>query len=442
MASLSEVATFTRKSLNSSVGRNVVSLYVLRFGNYVLPLITVPYLVRVLGPEKFGLVAFGQGLMAYFSLVVNYGFDWSATRKIAVNRDNPSVLNQIAADVWGAQTLLCILTGIVLIIILSSVPRLREISLLLSILYGSIVASMLFPTWIFQGLERMTVISATNLCVRALGCVSIFAFVHEPRDFLRYAVILSSQTLVAGIVGVAAAVKLLGLRLVLPSVQGIRDSIAEGSSLFLSTAAISLYTSGNAFVLGLMTDPITVGYYSAADKIVSSVLTLLGPISQAVFPHVNKLAHQSRELALRAGRKILLALGTLGLTMTVALVIAAPLIVKIVLGPNYVHSTGVLRILSFNILNISIATVWSTIMMISFRRDRAVMTFVFLAGVLNIGLAFVLVPLYAERGMAMAVVCAETLVNVGSFVYTWVHDINPMRIRPEASLPSRHTEGF
>jgi len=111
------------KGLATSVGRNALSLYALQFGNYAVPLATVPYLVRVLGPEKFGIVAFGQGLMAYFSLVVNYGFDWSATRKIAVHRDDRDGVNRIVSSIWAAKTLLCSGTALVLIILVSSCQR-------------------------------------------------------------------------------------------------------------------------------------------------------------------------------------------------------------------------------------------------------------------------------------------------------------------------------
>jgi PST family polysaccharide transporter len=434
VASLANVATFARKRLSSSVGRNVISLYVLQFGNYVLPLATVPYLVRVLGPEKFGLVAFGQGLMAYFSLAVNYGFDWSCTRKVALHRDDPELVNQIAANVWGAKALLCAATLVLLLILLTLLPGLRAEAPLLLVLYVSVLGSMLFPAWLFQGLERMSAISVTNLCARTLGAVAIFLFIRRPADFLIYAIIFSAQGLVAGLIGAGVAFKMFQLHLFLPSWRGVLQEISESTPLFCTTAAIGLYTSGNAFILGLLTSPVVVGYYSGAEKIVTSVLGLIGPLFQALFPHITKLAGQSREFALRAARKALFLLGTFGLGMTTIVICAAPLIVRILLGPRYTDSIGVLRILAVNIFNVSVATVWSTLVMISFKRDRAVMILVLLSGCLNLALAFILVPLYAEKGMATAVVCAETLVNVGSFAYTWAHNLNPSRIQHETSV--------
>ncbi|MDH7475801.1 MAG: oligosaccharide flippase family protein, partial [Anaerolineae bacterium] len=105
-----ELKTLFYKSINSALGRNVLSLYALQFANYVLPLIAVPYLVRVLGPEKFGAVAFGQSLMMYFVLMVNYGFDWSATRTISVQRDNLYQVSRTASAVLGTKVLLTIIS--------------------------------------------------------------------------------------------------------------------------------------------------------------------------------------------------------------------------------------------------------------------------------------------------------------------------------------------
>lgn len=84
----------------TTIRNNIISLYILQFSNYILPLIIIPYLVRILGPEKFGIVSFGQSLMMYFVLVVNYGFNWSATRAIAMQRNNSYHVNKIVSAVF------------------------------------------------------------------------------------------------------------------------------------------------------------------------------------------------------------------------------------------------------------------------------------------------------------------------------------------------------
>lgn len=428
MASLVNVAAFARKRLNSSIGRNVVSLYVLQFGNYVLPLATVPYLVRVLGPEKFGLVAFGQGLMAYFALVVNYGFDWSATRKVAVQRRDPETINQTAANVWGAKALLCAATAAILVILLRVVPKLHGVVILLLVLYSSVVASVLFPTWLFQGLERMSVISLTNLGVRTLGALAIFLFVRQPRDFLVYAVVLGSQTLCAGLIGAIAAFKIFQLHLSVPSWRGVLREISDSTPFFFTTAAISLYTSGNAFVLGLLTNAVAVGYYSAAEKIVTACAGLLGPLSQAVYPRFSRLARESRAQTLLWARRMLALTGGGSLILSVLLFVGAPLIVKIVLGPKYTPSAAVIAIMSPLPVLIAISNVLGVQLLFPFGHEKRVLAIVLVAGLINITLAVLLAPRWQAPGMATAVVISETVVTLGYFAWTWISNINPLGI--------------
>lgn len=427
-SSLVEVKAFAWKGLTGVVGRNVVSLYALQFGNCVLPLVTIPYLVRVLGPEKFGLVAFGQGLMAYLSLIVNYGFDWSATRKIAVQRDDPDAVNQTAASVWGAKVLLCAITSLVLLALILSVDRLGKVSLLLVILYGTVVGNMLFPTWLFQGLEHMTIISVTNLSVRIVGALGIFVLIHQPEDFLFYAIVLSAQSLVAGLIAAAVAFKVFRLRLTVPSWKDLKRSLAEASTLFLTTAAISLYTSGNAFILGFLTNSLAVGYYSAAEKIISAIVGLLGPFYQAVYPRFSRLACESRDQALLWGRRMLAFTGSGTLLLSVLLLTGAPLIVRIVLGPKYAPSALVVAIMSPLPLLIAVSNVLGVQIMFPFGHEKKVLAIVVAAGLVNLTLAVLLAPRWQAPGMAVAVLTSEAFVTFGYFGCAWIAKINPLRI--------------
>jgi len=424
-----------RRGLSSSVGKNALSLYSIQFANYILPLITVPYLVRVLGAERFGTLAFGQGLMAYFNAIVGFGFDWSATRKISVERDNPGVVSSVAANVWGARILLCILSMLILLLLIRLVPRVHDVSTLMIILFGGVLGTVLFPTWLFQGLERMGAISAIYLPVRVLVVIAMFILVRRPADFLLYAGLNSSATIIAGIAGIAVAFSKIGLVPTWPTWSGIRESIREGWVLFLSNSAIVLYTSGNAFLLGLMASDTVVGYYTAAEKIIRAIVNMLGPLSQALFPRFSKLAEESRDKALQWSRRLLFLMGGMGLLLSIATYFGASFIVRIVLGPSYQPSASVVRILALLSLLVAVSTVLGIQLMIPFGREKAVF-FVFLgAGCLNIALAVLLAPVWKANGMALSVLLTEFFVAATDFVYLWRAKLNPLQ-KAEGSLQS------
>ncbi len=416
-----------RRGLRSSVGKNALSLYSIQFANYLLPLITVPYLVRVLETERFGTLAFGQGLMAYFSALVSYGFDWSATRKISVERAEPDVVSRVTANVWGAKLLLCILSFLSLLLLIQLVPRVREVSTLMIVLFGGVLGSVLFPTWLFQGLERMGPISAINLSVRALVVVGMFILVRKPQDFIIYAGLSSAAAIIAGLAGMGVAFHMFDLRLTWPTWAGIWESFREGWVLFLSNSAIVFYTSGNAFILGLMVNDTMVGYYTAGDKIIRVGAGLLGPLSQALFPKFSRLAGESRAKALRWGRKLLFAMGGTGLLLSVVTFVGANLIVRVVLGSSYQPSVSVVRILALLPFLVAVSSVLGVQLMIPFGREKAIL-FAFLgAGCINVALASLLAPIWKADGMALSVLLAECFVTVTQFVYLWNVKLHPLQ---------------
>jgi PST family polysaccharide transporter len=419
--------TLTLKvALRSSVAKNAASLYIIQFANYILPLITVPYLVRVLGPSGYGTVAFGQSLIAYFVLFVDYGFALSATRKISVERNDPIAVSRTVFNVWGAKILLCALSFAMLLLLVSIVPKLREISILLFILYGTAVGNVLFPVWLFQGMEKMVFISVINLIVQFFVVIGIFTLVHRPEDYLLYAGLVSLGSIGAGLVGAVVAFFKFKLHPVIPSWRGIWQALVEGWMLFLSMASVSLYTVGNAFILGLLTNPTVVGYYSAVEKIVKAVLGLLGPIAQAAYPRFSKMASESKELALLWGRRTLVLMSCLGGALSIALFLGAPFIVHIVLGPDYEPSVMVMRVLAALPLLIGASNVLGIQLMIPFGRDKAFTSILFSAGLINIALAILLAPIWQESGMAAAVLLSEAFVVVAMLTYLWLSRLNPL----------------
>lgn len=416
-----------RGGFESSIGKNVLSLYSLQFANYILPFVTVPYLLRVLGPEKFGAVSFVQGLMGYFTIIVNYGFDFSATRKIAIERSDTEAVSRTTVSVWAAKALLGATSLLLLVALIQFVPRLTEVSSLSLILYGIVIGNMFFPTWLFQGMERMIPISAINLGVRILTTVCIFGFVHEPSDFMIYAELLSLQWLLAGLIGIWLAFTMLRIRLLLPSWQEVLSALVDGWTLFLSTGAISLYTVGNAFVLGMLTNNTIVGYYSAGEKLVRVVVGFIYPISQAVYPRISKLASNSRAQAIRWARRMVLLLGGIGLAMSTTLFLGASVITQVILGSDYVPTIAVIRILALLPLVIALSTVFGIQIMLPFGKDRAFTSILLFAGFLNLMLAIVFSLVWEASGMALAVLLSEVSVTVSMYVYLRHCHLEPFR---------------
>ncbi|MGC8947271.1 MAG: flippase [Anaerolineae bacterium] len=415
--------------LRSTMARNAASLYLIQFANYIVPLIMVPYLVRVLGPAGYGAVAFAQGFINYLMLFVEYGFDWSATRKISVYRESLKIVNETALHVWAAKGLLTLLGFVVLVALVALVPKLNEVKWLLMALYGLVLGNALFPTWLFQGMERMVAISIINLAMKVAALVGVFLLIRRPEDTLIYAGLMGGEAIVAGLTGMVVAARMFRLKIARISWKGIRETLREGWVLFLSKASVSLYTVGNAFILGILASHTAVGYYSAAEKIVKSILGLLGPVAQAAYPRLSKLAAESREQTLMWGRRMLMGMGGMGLLLTLGVLWGAPLISSILLGPKFEPSIAIMRILAPIIFLIAMSNVLGIQIMLPLGKDRAFTLILFTAGILNISLALLFAPTWQALGMGIAVLISELFVTATMYFYLQLQGVTLFAIR-------------
>ena len=163
---------------------NFVSLSALQGVNLILPLITFPYLVRVLGIDKYGLIIFAQAFISYFSLVADYGFNLSGTREISIYRKNNLKLTRTYNAILQARLSLVLLGFIVMTVVVFSIPKFASDWKLYFLTYGMVVGNALFPTWFFQGMEKMKYITVLSVISKSIFTLSILLIVNSPSDYL------------------------------------------------------------------------------------------------------------------------------------------------------------------------------------------------------------------------------------------------------------------
>jgi PST family polysaccharide transporter len=287
-----KLKSLTRK-INTPDGRrlteNFISLSLLQGANYLLPLLTFPYLVRVLGAEKFGLLAFATAMIAYFMIITDYGFNLSATREVSIHRDDRDKLIEIFSAVMTIKFALMILSLLMMTILVLSFDKFRAEWNIYYLTFGMVVGQVLFPVWFFQGMERMKYITILNIIAKVIFTVAIFMFVRSDADYWMVPVFNSLGFIIAGVISLYLIMKDFKIRLGNLSIYSIKWHLQDSSQYFLSRVSVSAFTSSNIMILGLFATNTIIGYYSIAEKLYIAIQSLYIPINQALYPYIVKV---------------------------------------------------------------------------------------------------------------------------------------------------------
>ncbi|MCX5714030.1 MAG: oligosaccharide flippase family protein, partial [Candidatus Omnitrophica bacterium] len=336
------------------VMKNVASLSVLQAITYFLPIIILPYLFRVIGPEKFGLIAFAQAFVQYFMLLTDYGFSISATKEISLCRNEHAKVCNAFSSVMTVKIVLALLSLVALGIIVYFIPKFRNDWIVYVLSFGAVVGNTIFPVWFFQGTEKMKYIADLNIIGGIIYALFIFLFVRGPQDFLMVPLINSSVFLITGLLGQYIVLRRFGVTFRFPGYENIRKQLKAGWDIFISIAAINAYTTTRVFTVGLLTNNSITGFYSIAERIANFFQTFpLASFSQALFPRLSKIFHKNKAKAFKIMQHIQ------RITINIALICLPPifffahLIVRVVCGGDYPETVLSLRLLLVSILFIS-----------------------------------------------------------------------------------------
>lgn len=387
--------------------RNALMLYVIQFSSYVMPLITLPYLSRTLTPEKFGLVAYAQSIMWYFVTLTEYGFNLSATRQVAVNRDNPEEISRIFSSVMVAKALLTALGFMILLVTVLAVPRLRADLNLFLLAFLSVVGSFLFPQWLFQGLQKMEQAAIRDFIAKLLGIGLLFLLVHNDSDYAVAAGVQGGSVAVAGLIGLLCVPLVVNVRWQRPTWNDVKERLVGGWPLFLSLAASSFAGVTNIVIVGLIASPAEVGYFSGAHRLVSVLRGMVNPVVNAVYPMLSAKAGKDEREVVRFIQRYSVMLSAPFLAVGLLLMVAGPFVIRLVLGSKYDASIGVMQIMALSPFLLAAQHIFSTYYMLACGYDKAWMRIM----LTNVAMNFViLIPLlFTFRGsIALAVTQVAT----------------------------------
>lgn len=400
-----------------------LSLAAIQGSNYVLPLLTFPYLIRVVGVHGFGLLSFSQAVTQYFMLVVDFGFALTAARAVAAHREDKRAMSEVFWSTMWAKTLLLVGCAAVLFVLSLVVPAVAEVASLVYPLFLTVLAAVLLPTFLFQGVERMPVVTMATISTKLLYVPLVYLFVHGPEDVVVAAWLQGLTTLLASFIAIGFIYR---ERLVVwhrTSWNEVRSTIAGSWTIFLSQAGVNLYTTSTLVLLRLFTDPTTVGVFAGADRIRQAASGVNTVLTNTFYPRLAAVTARSRAEALLFIGKIRKLQLAVGFVMSAIVFIFAPLIVRILLGPELDAAVPVLRIFAILSPLIALSHTYGIYGLINSGLNAAFMKVTLACGAVSLSIVPPLAIHFGAPGVAVATVITEALVFLGLYFYARRHGV-------------------
>jgi O-antigen/teichoic acid export membrane protein len=399
--------------------RNFASLLTWQGMNYVLPLITLPYLARVLGAEHLGMLGFAGSVAAYAVLVGDWGFVLSATHAVAANKHDPPALNRIIWDTFAAKALLGAISLIVLLLTTQALPQLRAYQGLILLAWLQVPGNLITADWLLQGLERMGAFALASTLGRLAVLPFLFTLVRSPADLPLAVLLQSASNIVAGAISLFLALRTGTIGKPTLSLARTINALRGGAYVFASQASISLYANLNVVVVFALAGPLQGGLFVGAEKIRRAAQGLVGPLSMVMYPRISAMMGTKRKQAFVWVRKLLVVQALLTLALAAGTWVLAPLAVRLVLGPSFAPAAQVLRAASPVLFLDGVNTVLVVQLLLPLGMRREFLLATAIPGFLSLSYMPVLAATRGAVGVALALCATELLVTVfaAAFLY-------------------------
>ena len=259
-------------------------LYLLQIFNTVIPLITLPYITRILGPSQYGLFSIALNLQGYYQVIVEYGFGMSATRKVALQENSKEFLSGLYSRVLCSRFVLMVPCMILTLGYTGLNADQPDQCVCLAILTVSMIGYCFQLNWLFQGMQCMSFVSIANIIGRTLSVVLVFALVKSSDDLFMYCILYSVTPIVVGLISNFIARKQFDVRLRRVAVAEIIEELKSGWFVFTTQLSSKVFGAIGLTLLGIFADSYETGIYAAIQKIPSIILLAWSPISQVLYP--------------------------------------------------------------------------------------------------------------------------------------------------------------
>ena len=375
--------------------QNFAYLSLLQVAGYIFPLITMPYLAKVIGVDGFGKIAFAAAVMIWLQTIADWGFNFTATRDVAQNREDRRKVSEIFSSVLWARIVLMLISAAILFLLVVFIPLFKKNADVLFVSFLMIPGHILFPDWLFQAMERMKYITILNVASKLLFTIAVFVFIKEKSDYILQPLLTSFGFLFSGIIAFYYILIKWKIKLYKPSLNSIWDTIRKSTDVFLNNLLPTLYNSFSTVLLGIFGGVVANGIFDAGKKFIMIAQQFMTMLSRAFFPFLSRKIEKHH---VYTRINIILSL-----TFSTFLFLFAPIIINTFFTDEFLDSIIVLRIMSFSIFFMSLNNSYGTNYMIIKGYERELRNITLIVSVLGFALSFPLIYYWGYIGAAITV---------------------------------------
>ena len=396
-----------QKSLKANAFLNTLKTVLTLF----FPLITFPYSSRVLGPDNIGKVNFSQSVVSYFAIVASLGISTYATREAAKVRDNPSLLNKIATEIFLINMAATIVSYALLAVALVFVGKFDDYRLLIIICSSLIIFTTVGMGWLYQAVEDYFYITIRSLVFQVVSVVLLFALVKTKEDYAWYAAVNVISNVGANILNFFHSRKY--IRFSFKSNLEIKKHLKPIFVLFATTIVGSIFASIDTTMLGFLSSDSEVGFYSAGMKLIHMVNGIFPAMIIVIFPRVSYyFASGDEKSILHLSSKTVNFLLCFSMPIAVGLCLLMKPLVLVFCGGKYIEAVSVAQTMCLYLIFSALGHFFGGTILVAKGKEKQQLYSLLFSVSLDVVLNFLLIRVYGAKGAAFATLISQVVMTL------------------------------
>lgn len=410
--------------------KNLFSLTFVQIVTYIFPLISVPIISRIIGPDKYGIINFGVAYVAYFTLLISYSFDYTATRKIAKDPDNKANRNLVFSEVFYTQCLLFTFSTTIFILLLYIIPALEVKKNILIFSFFLCIATLFTQNWLFQAMQDLSKVALFNLISKVLFTVLIILLIRKNSDYIWQPILIGTIQISISIFSFCWAFNKYEIKFIKIPITRCFKLLWEDKLVFFSLVFVNFYTTTNTVFLGLYQNEEQIGYFTAGQRLIVIAQSVLAmPLAQSLYPYIGKAFGESKEKGIKVAQKIIpLIILFIGLA-SVIMYLLGPIVIRLFYGEKFEPAIHVFQILSILPLIFSLNNVLGIQIMLNIGMDKYFFRVTAFAGILSISLNILMIKNLGYIGTSINWLTTEILIFITMYIILRRKKVNPINIK-------------